>query len=66
MIQHCHEALAINRHFHGPDFFLTMTADPNWPEINSYAYTIQSLNTALLSCLLWTLGIVIHLYTQYT
>ena len=34
--------------------------------VYSYAYTIQSLNTALLSCLLRTLGIVIHLYTQYT
>src|SRR6202789_4502128 len=33
MIQHCQDALAINRHFHGADFFLTMTADPNWPEI---------------------------------
>ena len=34
--------------------------------VYSYPYTIQSPNTALLSCLLWTLGIVIHLYTQYT
>ena len=34
--------------------------------VYSYMYTIQSPNTALLSCLLWTLGIVIHLYTQYT
>ena len=25
--------LAINYHFHGADLFLTMTADPNWPEI---------------------------------
>jgi hypothetical protein len=33
MIQHCQDALAINRHFHGADFFLTMTADPHWPEI---------------------------------
>ena len=33
MIQHCQDALAINRHFHGADFLLTMTADPNWPEI---------------------------------
>ena len=33
MIQHCQDALAINRHFHGADLFLTMTADPNWPEI---------------------------------
>ena len=33
--------------------------------VYSYSYTIQSPNTALLSCLLRTLGIVIHLYTQY-
>src|SRR6202789_2694972 len=33
MIQHCKDALAINRHFHGADFFLTMTANPNWPKI---------------------------------
>ena len=33
MIQHCQDALAINRYFHGADLFLTMTADPNWPEI---------------------------------
>ena len=29
MIQNCQDALAINRHFHGADLFLTMTADPN-------------------------------------
>ena len=33
MIQHCQDALAINRYYHGADLFLTMTADPNWPEI---------------------------------
>ena len=33
MIQHCQDALAINHHFHGADLFLTMTTDPNWPEI---------------------------------
>jgi hypothetical protein len=33
MIQNCQDALAINRHFHGADLFLTMTANPNWPEI---------------------------------
>ena len=32
MIQHCQDALAINRHFRGADLFLTMTANPNWPE----------------------------------
>ena len=29
MIQHCQDALAINRYFHGADFFLTMTTNPN-------------------------------------
>ena len=33
MIQNCQDALAINRYFHGADLFLTMTANPNWPEI---------------------------------
>ena len=33
MIQHCQDALAINRHYKGADLFLTMTANPNWPEI---------------------------------
>ena len=33
MIQHCQDALAINRYYHGADFFLTMTANPNWKEI---------------------------------
>ena len=32
-IQHCQDALAINRHFRGADLFLTMAANPNWPEI---------------------------------
>jgi hypothetical protein len=33
MIQYCQDALAINRHYHGADLFITMTADPNWPEV---------------------------------
>ena len=33
MIQHCQDALAIIRYFHSADLFLTMTANPNWPEI---------------------------------
>jgi len=33
MIQHCQDALAINRYYHGADLFLTATANPNWPEI---------------------------------
>jgi hypothetical protein len=42
MIQHCQDALAINRHFHGADFFLTMTADPNWKEIKEALLPGQS------------------------
>jgi hypothetical protein len=33
MIQHCQDALAINRYYYGADLFLTATANPNWPEI---------------------------------
>ena len=43
MIQHCQDALAINRHFHGADFFITMTADPNWPEIKEALLPGQSV-----------------------
>jgi len=32
MIQNCQDALAINRHF-GPNLFMTVTANPNWPEV---------------------------------
>ena len=42
MIQHCQDALAINRHYHGADFFLTMTADPNWKEIKEALLPGQS------------------------
>ena len=35
MIQNLQDALAINRHSGGADLFLTMTADPNWPEIKA-------------------------------
>jgi hypothetical protein len=31
-----------------------------------FAYSTKSPNMALLSCLLRTLGIVIHMYAQYT
>ena len=34
--------------------------------VYTYAYSTQSPNIALLSCLLRTLGIVIHLHAQYT
>jgi hypothetical protein len=33
MVQNCQDALAINRHFHGADLFITITANPNWPEV---------------------------------
>jgi len=33
MIQNCQDALAINRHFHGADLFITITANPNWPDV---------------------------------
>lgn len=33
MIQNCQDALAINRHFGGADLFVTVTANPNRPEI---------------------------------
>ncbi len=35
MIQNCQDALAINRYYHGADLFITVTADPNWPEIKA-------------------------------
>lgn len=35
MIQYYQDSLAITRHFGGADLFLTMTADPKWPEIES-------------------------------
>ena len=34
MQQHCQDALAINRYFGGGDLFITMTANPKWPEIS--------------------------------
>jgi hypothetical protein len=33
MIQNCQDALAINCHFHGADLFITLTANPNCPEV---------------------------------
>ena len=35
MQQHCQDALAINCYFGGGDLFITMTANPNWPEIQN-------------------------------
>ena len=42
MIQNCQDALAINHHFKGADFLLTMTANPNWPEIKAALLPGQS------------------------
>ena len=33
MVQNCQDALAINQHFHEADLFITITANPNWPEV---------------------------------
>jgi len=33
MIQNCQDALAINQHFHGAELFITITTNPNWPEV---------------------------------
>ena len=35
MIQYYQDSLAITCHFGGTDLFLTMTADPKWPEIEN-------------------------------
>ena len=35
MQQHCQDALAINHYFGGGDLFITMTANPAWPEISA-------------------------------
>ena len=35
MQQHLQDALAINRFYGGGDLFITMTANPDWPEITS-------------------------------
>jgi len=41
MQQHCQDALAINRYFEGGDLFITMTANPAWPEITSALFVDQ-------------------------
>jgi len=43
MTQLFQDAMAICRHFHKPDLFLTMTANPKWPEI---IYSLFSGQTA--------------------
>jgi hypothetical protein len=35
MQQHCQDAYAINRYFGGGDLFITMTANPAWPEVQT-------------------------------
>ena len=35
MQQQLQDALAINRYYGGGDLFLTMTANPKWPEIEN-------------------------------
>jgi hypothetical protein len=35
MQQHLQDALAINRYYGGGDLFVTMTANPEWPEIRA-------------------------------
>jgi hypothetical protein len=43
MQQLCQDALAINRYFGGGDLFITMTANPAWPEItNALLYNQHS------------------------
>ena len=42
MIQNCQDALALNHQFRGADFFLTMTANPNWPEVKAALLPGQS------------------------
>lgn len=42
MIQNCQDALAINHYYHGADLFITVTANPNWPEITEALLPGQS------------------------
>ena len=41
MQQHCQDALAISCYFGGGDLFITMTANPAWPEITSALLLIK-------------------------
>lgn len=38
-IEKYHDAIAICRHFGNPDLFITMTANPNWKEIQDHLAT---------------------------
>src|SRR6202041_3050359 len=40
MFQLFHNSMAIARHCGKPDIFLTMTANPNWPEIQDNLFKI--------------------------
>jgi hypothetical protein len=40
--QHCQDALAINRYFGGGNLFVTMTANPKWPEIKDNLFHGQT------------------------
>jgi hypothetical protein len=42
MQQLCQDALAINRYYGGGDLFITMTANPAWPEIQDALFQGQS------------------------
>ena len=42
MQQQCQDALAINHHFGGGDLFITMTANPFWPEIQDALFDGQT------------------------
>jgi hypothetical protein len=42
MQQFCQDALAINRYYGGGDLFMTVTANPTWPEIQSALFPHQS------------------------
>ena len=52
MQQHCQDAYAINHYYGGGDLFITMTANPAWPEIQSALLYDQ---TALSwTCIFWS------------
>ena len=42
MQQHLQDALAINRFYGGGDLFVTMTANPSWPEIKDALFPGQT------------------------
>jgi len=42
MVECCQDALAINRFYGGADLFITVTANPNWPEIQQQVFAGQT------------------------